>query len=474
MTRVTIKELLQTRPVGTIVEVKGWIRNKRNSKQVTFLMVNDGSTIHNLQVVIIASLSGITDTRFCVGASLSINGEITLSQGIEQTIELQATSVTILGDAVDYPLQPKKHSLEFLREITHLRFRTHTLGAVFRIRNTISYAIHQFFYERGFVYIHTPIITGVDAEGAGHMFGVSTLDLTQIPKTSAGQVDFKKDFFGQKTSLTVSGQLEAEAAALGLGSVYTFGPTFRAENSNTARHLAEFWMIEPEVAFYDLSDIIGLAESFLKYVIQFTLDNCMDDLSFLERRELESELNKNKNAFPLLQRLRRVCEQPFAQITYTQALELLQEAVRTKKQQFNYSVDQWGVDLQSEHERYLVEQYFNKPVIVTYYPRQIKAFYMRQQEDGRTVAAMDILFPDIGEIIGGSQREERLSYLQEAMRCTNMNIEALAWYLETRMFGSVPHAGFGLGLERLVQFVTGMENIRDVIPFPRTPGNATF
>jgi asparaginyl-tRNA synthetase len=473
--RITIKELLTKRPDGQSITIKGWIRNKRSSRQVTFLIINDGSTLHNLQVVIdTIRLAELPIAAIGIGASVAVTGKINPSQGGEQATELQAEHISMIGTAVDYPLQPKKHSLEFLREIAHLRFRTNTFGAIFRIRHAISYAVHQFFHARGFIYLHTPIITAIDAEGAGHMFGVSTLDMRQVPKKADGQVDFKKDFFGQKTSLTVSGQLEGEAAALGLGAIYTFGPTFRAENSNTTRHLAEFWMIEPEVAFYELADIISLAVTFLRHLIQFTMGHCADELHFLQKRELEAGVASKETPIPLLERLKQVCELPFIQITYTEAISILQEANQAKQQKFTYPIDAWGIDLQTEHERYLTEHYFKRPVIITHYPRAIKAFYMRQEEDGRTVSAMDIVFPGIGEIIGGSQREERLSYLQEAMRHASMNTDALQWYLDTRIFGSVPHSGFGLGLERLVQFVTGMDNIRDVIPFPRTPGNASF
>jgi asparaginyl-tRNA synthetase len=475
--RTKIKELLTTSSIGNKVYVTGWVRTKRISKQVIFIMLNDGSTIHNLQIVTEPDkLSEDTIQSIATGASLSAYGTVVASQGGNQTIELQAESVEIVGTAIDYPLQPKKHSLEFLREIAHLRFRTNTFSAVFRIRHAISYAIHHFFHEQGFVYLHTPIITAVDAEGAGDMFGVTTLNMEQLPKTPEGQVDFKKDFFGQKTSLTVSGQLEAEAAALSLAEVYTFGPTFRAENSNTTRHLAEFWMVEPEMAFYDLADNIALAERFLKYVISYTLEHCKDDLEFLQKRELDSRVSRqtDDSFLPLLDRLENILTYPFACISYTEAIDILKASKPNKEKKFAYPIDEWGCDLQSEHERYLVEKHFTKPVIITNYPRAIKAFYMRQQEDGKTVAAMDILFPGIGEIIGGSQREERLDKLIEAIQSMGMSSNILQWYLDTRLFGTVPHSGFGLGLERLVQFITGMENIRDVIPFPRTPGNAAY
>lgn len=477
MQRTTIKELLTSKPIGLTTCVKGWVRTKRTSKQVTFIMLNDGSTIHNIQVVIDSDkLTESTLQDITTGASLSVQGAIVASPREAQSVELQATSIEVLGTAIDYPLQPKKHSLEFLREIAHLRFRTNTFGAVSRVRHAISYAIHEFFHEQGFVYLHTPIITAVDAEGAGEMFGVSTLNMTQVPKTPDGQVDFKKDFFGQKTSLTVSGQLEAEAAALGLGAVYTFGPTFRAENSNTARHLAEFWMIEPEVAFNELADNMALAESFLKYVIRFVVDHCKDDLEFLQKRALEAQPSQaaRRQELPLLEKLQHVLSHPFTCITYTEAIDILQTSKPNKEKKFVYPIQAWGCDLQSEHERYLVEEHFKKPVIITHYPSIIKAFYMRQEEDGKTVAAMDVLFPGIGEIIGGSQREERLDKLTEAIHKKEMNPAVLQWYMDTRLFGTIPHSGFGLGLERLVQFITGMENIRDVIAFPRTPGHAEF
>lgn len=477
MQRTKIKELLATAPVDTSVCIKGWVRTKRISKEVIFIMLNDGSSLHNLQIIAAPDkFDAALIQDISTGTSLEIHGKIVASQGGAQAIELQAEKIHLLGTAIDYPLQPKKHSLEFLREIAHLRFRTNTFGAVFRVRHAICFAIHQFFHEKGFVYLHTPIITAVDAEGAGDMFGVSTLDLLRIPKTPDGQVDFKNDFFARKTSLTVSGQLEAEAAALGLAEVYTFGPTFRAENSNTTRHLAEFWMIEPEMAFYDLTDNMNLAESFLKYIIKFVLENCKDDLEFLQKRELEakSEKKSEEKTLPLLDRLQQILVDTFIRITYTEAIDILKACKPNKEKKFSYIINEWGCDLQSEHERYLVEKHFKKPVIISNYPRAIKAFYMRQQDDGKTVAAMDILFPGIGEIIGGSQREERLDKLMDAIKKMGMNSEVLQWYLDTRLFGTVPHSGFGLGLERLVQFVTGMDNIRDAIPFPRTPGHAEF
>lgn len=477
MKRIKIKELLATAQTGDQICAKGWVRTKRVGKNVVFIALNDGSTLHNLQIVVSPDrLSEEMLQRITPGSSLAIEGTVASSQGQAQRIELQADKLTILGTAADYPLQPKKHSFEFLREIAHLRFRTNTFGAVFRIRHAVSYAVHQFFNERGFVYLHTPIITGADAEGAGEMFKVTTLDANNPPRQEDGNVDFRKDFFGKPTSLTVSGQLAAEAAALGLAEVYTFGPTFRAENSNTTRHLAEFWMVEPEMAFYDLKENMELAESFLKYIVRFVLDHCVDDLDFLNQRELTAQTQKKQTdeVIPLLQRLEGVIATPFERITYTEAINILKSSKPNKKGKFTYPVQDWGMDLQSEHERYLSEKHFKKPIIVTDYPQQGKAFYMRQNEDGKTVAAMDILFPGIGEIMGGSQREERLDRLVGAMKRLQMEDEALQWYLDTRRFGTVPHSGFGLGLERLVQFVTGMENIRDVIPFPRTPGHAAY
>ena len=476
MRRIKIRELLATSQVGTKACVKGWVRTKRISKNIVFIALNDGSVLHNLQVVTAPSqLSEATLQSITPGSSLCVEGIVTTSQGQAQRIELQGDKFTVLGAATNYPLQPKKHSLEFLREIAHLRFRTNTFGAVFRIRHAISYAIHQFFHEQSFVCLHTPIITGIDAEGAGEMFNVTTLDATHLPRQEDGSVDFRQDFFGQKTSLTVSGQLEAEAAALGLAEVYTFGPTFRAENSNTTRHLAEFWMVEPEMAFYDLKDAVELAEALLKYLIRFVLEECPDDLAFLHQRALTAPPQKKEAAIlPLLDRLELVMAQPFERITYTDAIAILKASRANKEGKFVYPTQDWGTDLKAEHERYLVEQYFKKPVVITDYPSTIKAFYMRQNEDEKTVAAMDILFPGIGEIIGGSQREERSDRLLARMQQMKVDEEALQWYLDTRRFGTVPHSGFGLGLERFVQFVTGMENIRDVIPFPRTPGNASF
>jgi asparaginyl-tRNA synthetase len=475
--RTKIKELLATAQVGAQVCVKGWVRTKRVGKNVVFIALNDGSVLRNLQVVTTPTkLSETILQSITPGSSLCIEGIVTASKGQAQSIELQSEKVTVLGTAVNYPLQPKKHSLEFLRDIAHLRFRTNTFGAVFRIRHAISYAIHQFFYKRNFVQLHTPIITGIDAEGAGEMFNVTTLDAAHLPRQEDGRVNFCQDFFGQKTSLTVSGQLEAEAGALGLAEVYTFGPTFRAENSHTTRHLAEFWMVEPEMAFYDLTDNIALAEALLKYLIQFVLEQCPDDLDFLSQRSSTAQSPKKpiEETLTLLKRLELVVVQPFERITYTEAIAILKNSRPNKKGKFTYPIRDWGADLQSEHECYLAEQHFKQPVVITDYPSSAKAFYMRQNEDGKTVAAMDILFPGIGEIIGGSQREERLDRLVTKMRQMKVDEEALQWYSDTRRFGTVPHSGFGLGLERFVQFVTGMANIRDVIPFPRTPGNASF
>ena len=468
---------MATAQVGSQICAKGWVRTKRVSKNVVFITLYDGSTLHYLQVVANpAQLSEAILQSITPGSSVCVEGTVTSSQGQAQRIELRADQLTVLGTAADYPLQPKKHSFEFLRAIAHLRFRTNTFGAVFRIRHALSYAIHQFFHEQGFVYLHTPIITGVDAEGAGEMFNVTTLDAAHLPRQEDGSVDFRQDFFGQPTSLTVSGQLEAEAAALGLAEVYTFGPTFRAEHSHTTRHLAEFWMIEPEMAFYDLRDNVALAESLLKYLVQFVMDHCPDDLAFLHQRALAAQPQKKQpeEVLPLLERLEGIVAQPFDRITYTEAIAILKASKPNKQGEFAYPVQDWGIDLQSEHERYLAEQHFKKPVVITDYPSKVKAFYMRQNEDGETVAAMDILLPGIGEIIGGSQREERLDRLMAAMQQLQIDAGALQWYLDTRRFGTVPHSGFGLGLERFVQFVTGMENIRDVIPFPRTPGNAAF
>lgn len=478
--RIKIKSLLERNNIGEKVTIMGWVRTKRSNKNIAFIALNDGSTLQNYQVV--ADPSQITEETLrlvTTGACLKITGQVVASQGAGQSSELQAESVQILGgaDPDQYPIQPKKHSLEFLRENAHLRIRTSTFGAVFRVRHSLAFAVHQFFDQKGFFYIHTPIITASDAEGAGETFKVTALDLKNLPLTEEGEINFKEDFFERETNLTVSGQLEGELAAMALSEVYTFGPTFRAENSNTSRHLAEFWMIEPEMAFYDAEDNQDLAEEFVKYVVDYALVNCKEDLDFLNKRAEEEEESKKadqRSELGLLERLRFVVEKKFERITYTEAINILKNSNPNKKKKFKYLIEGWGADLQSEHERFLVEKHFKKPVILSDYPKNIKSFYMRQNEDGKTVAAMDILFPGIGEIIGGSQREERLEILTQRMDEMGINQEELWWYLDTRKFGSAPHAGFGLGFERLVQFVTGMGNIRDVIAFPRTPGNADF
>ncbi|MGZ5134811.1 MAG: asparagine--tRNA ligase [Flavitalea sp.] len=475
--RVKIRELLTSEPGNQEVTVMGWVRTFRNNQ---FVALNDGSTNVNLQVVI--GLDQYDDEflkRITTSASLKVHGIVIPSLGKGQKIELKATSVEIMGDsdAEKYPLQPKKHSLEFLREKAHLRFRTNTFGSVFRIRHSLAYAVHKFFNDKGFVYMHTPIITASDAEGAGEMFKVTTIPFDNPPRNDDGSINFKEDFFGRATNLTVSGQLEGELGATAFGDIYTFGPTFRAENSNTARHLAEFWMIEPEMAFSDLEDNMNLAEEFIKYIIRHVVDNNRDDLEFLAQRLAEEEKQKpqqERAEMGLLEKLEFVVNNDFERLTYTEAIQILKESNHNKKKKFQYLIEEWGVDLQSEHERYLVEKHFKKPVILTNYPKQIKAFYMRQNDDGKTVAAMDILAPGIGEIVGGSQREERLDKLEQRMREMHVPTEELWWYLDTRRFGTVPHAGFGLGFERMVQFVTGMTNIRDVIAFPRTPKNAEF
>lgn len=477
--RIEINELLKTTEAGRDINVKGWVRTKRGSKNVAFIALNDGSTINNIQIVVeMTPENEALLERIHTGAALSVDGLLVESTGSGQRVEVQCTRLEILGEANpgEYPLQPKKHSLEFLREKAHLRYRTSTFSAIGRVRHALIFAFHKFFNDRGFFNIHTPIITGSDAEGAGEMFQVTTLDLEKIPRTETGEVDFSQDFFGKAANLTVSGQLEAELAALALSKVYTFGPTFRAENSNTSRHLAEFWMIEPEVAFNDIHDDMDLAEDMLKYVIGYALENCMDDLQFLSKRLLEEEKNKKEEerSMELIEKLRFVLENPFERITYTEAIDILKNSNANKKKKFNYLIEGWGADLQSEHERYLVEKHFKKPVILTDYPKEIKAFYMKQNDDGTTVRAMDVLFPQIGEIIGGSQREEDYTKLATRMQEMHIPFETMWWYLETRKFGSVPHAGFGLGFERLMLFVTGMGNIRDVIPFPRTPLNLEF
>lgn len=483
MKRTRIADLLSQHTVGETYLVKGWVRAFRSNR---FIQLNDGSTINNIQAVVdFEQFDEALLKKITTGASVGLTGTLVASQGSGQAVELQVTNIEIIGEAnpddiQKTVLQPKKHSLEFLREQAHLRFRTNTFGAVFRIRHAVSFAIHQFFNERGFYYVHTPIITGSDAEGAGEMFRVTTLDAQQPPLAEDGSVDFKQDFFGKSVNLTVSGQLEGELAAMGLGAVYTFGPTFRAENSNTSRHLAEFWMIEPEVAFNELGDNMDLAESMLKYICQYVMDTCPDDLAFLNDRDQQEQQSKpqnERNELSLIERLQFVTANDFKRITYTEAIDVLMNSNHYKKKKFQYDVA-WGTDLQSEHERYLVEKEFKRPVIITDYPASFKAFYMRANdgcEPGKeTVAAMDILFPGIGEMVGGSQREERLDILKKKCADFNIHEEELWWYLETRKFGTVPHAGFGLGFERMVMFVTGMGNIRDVIPFPRTPQNAEF
>jgi len=477
MKHTKVKELLNSAQTMQEVYVKGWVRTFRNNQ---FIALNDGSTINNIQCVVdFENTPAETLKRITTGAAVALKGALTESKGAGQKYEIQVTSLEILGDSdpEKFPMQPKKHSLEFLRENAHLRVRTNAFGAIMRVRSVLSFAVHQYFQEKGFVYVNTPVITGADAEGAGEMFQVTSLPLDNLPKNEEGNIDYKKDFFGKHTNLTVSGQLEGEAFAMALGQIYTFGPTFRAENSNTSRHLAEFWMIEPEVAFNDLHDNMDLAEDFIQYVIKYTVDKCGDDLKFLEGRLLEEEKSKpqaERSELALLEKLYFVLENNFKRVSYTEAIDILKNSTPNKKKKFNYIIEEWGADLQSEHERYLVEKHFKSPVIVYDYPANIKSFYMRLNEDGKTVGAMDILFPGIGEIVGGSQREERLDVLLEKMKVIGIDEEELWWYLDTRRFGSAVHSGFGLGFERLVLFVTGMTNIRDVIPFPRTPGNAEF
>ena len=477
--RVRIKDLLASDKTNYETTVMGWVRTFRNNQ---FIALNDGSTNANLQIVAeLGKFDDILLKRITTGASIKATGEIIASLGKGQKIELKASAIEVLGDCdgEKYPLQLKNRpSLEYLRDIAHLRFRTNTFGAVFRVRHTLAYAIHKFFNDKGFVYLHTPIITASDAEGAGEMFRVTTLPVDgSAEKNDDGTVNFKEDFFGRSTNLTVSGQLEGELAAMAFSDIYTFGPTFRAENSNTTRHLAEFWMIEPEVAFNDLEDNMNLAEEFVKYVIKYAMDNNKEDLEFLAQRLEEEEKQKpqhERSDLGLIEKLKFVVDNNFERLTYTEAIEILKESNHNKKKKFQYLIDKWGIDLQSEHERYLVEKHFKKPVILTDYPKEIKAFYMRQNDDGKTVAAMDILAPGIGEIVGGSQREERLDKLTNRMDEMKIPAHELNWYLDTRRFGACPHAGFGLGFERLVQFVTGMGNIRDVIPFPRYPKSAEF
>ena len=475
--RQKIKDLLDSTAFETEVKVMGWVRTFRNNQ---FIALNDGSCMGNMQIVVdFANTPEELLKRITTGAALAVVGTLVESLGKGQKVDVKATSIEILGDsnAEEYPLQPKKHSLEFLREKAHLRFRTNTFNAVFKVRHALAFAIHQFYNERGFVYMHTPVITASDAEGAGEMFKVTTLDFDKTPRTDEGKVDFSSDFFGRATNLTVSGQLEGELAAMAFGQIYTFGPTFRAENSNTTRHLAEFWMIEPEVAFADLENNMQLAEDMMKYVISYALENCKDEIAFLNDRLADEEKTKpqqERSELSLLDKLNFCLANEFERLTYTEAIQILKHSKPNQKKQFKYLIDEWGADLQSEHERYLVEKHFKKPVILTDYPKDIKSFYMRMNDDGKTVAAMDILFPGIGEMIGGSQREERLDMLTKRMQEMNIPAEELWWYLDTRKFGSAPHAGFGLGFERLVLFVTGMTNIRDVIAFPRFPKSAEF
>jgi asparaginyl-tRNA synthetase len=474
-----IKQILSLTNFGETVTVKGWVRTKRESKNVVFIALNDGSTINNVQAV--AEIGKISDAVLklvTTGACVSITGVLTASQGAGQSVEILADNIHIYGpaDPEKYPLQPKRHSLEFLREIAHLRPRTNTFSAILRIRHALAFAVHKFYNDNGFFNLHTPIITGSDAEGAGEMFRVTTLDPKNPPLNDDKTVNYSEDFFGKETNLTVSGQLEGELGALALSKIYTFGPTFRAENSNTTRHLAEFWMIEPEMAFFELEDNMNLAENFVKYVIAYAVEHCADDLAFLENRLVEEEKNKKteeRSEMLLRDKLNFVVSNDFERLTYTEAIKILLNSKRHKEGKFQYPVG-WGIDLQSEHERYLVEKHFKKPVILTNYPKEIKAFYMKQDEDGKTVRAMDVLFPGIGEIIGGSQREDDYEKLLARTKEVGIHEETIWWYLETRQFGSAPHSGFGLGFERLVLFVTGMGNIRDVIPFPRTPKSADF
>ncbi len=474
--RTKIKDILKNETFDYQVNVKGWVRSFRNNQ---FIALNDGSCMANLQVVIGLDTDPALVKKITTGASISVDGSVVASLGQGQKMEIKAHNITVLGecDPEQFPLQLKNRpSLEYLREIAHLRFRTNTFGAVFRVRHAVAYAIHKFFNDKGFVYLHTPIVTASDAEGAGEMFKVTTLPFDNAPHNEDGTINFKEDFFGRATNLTVSGQLEAELGAMAFSEVYTFGPTFRAENSNTPRHLAEFWMIEPEVAFNDIYDNMDLAEGLLKYVIDYSLEHNREDLDFLATRLADEEKQKplnERSELGLIEKLQFVLNNQFERITYTEAIKILLDSPAYKKKKFQYDVS-WGIDLQSEHERYLVEKHFKKPVIVTGYPKDIKAFYMRQNDDGKTVAAMDILAPGIGEIVGGSQREERLDKLMQRMNEMHIPTDEMYWYLDTRRFGTVPHAGFGLGFERMVQFITGMTNIRDVIPFPRTPKNAEF
>lgn len=475
--RSKVKDLLASLGPQHGITAKGWVRTFRNNQ---FVALNDGSTIHNIQCVV--DFENTPDEilkRITTGAAISVSGDLVESQGAGQKWEIQVKQLEILGDSdpEKFPMQPKRHSLEFLRENAHLRVRTNAFGAIMRVRSVLAFAVHQYFQEKGFVYVNTPIITGADAEGAGEMFQVTSLPLDNLPKNDDGSINYKEDFFGKHTNLTVSGQLEGETFAMALGQIYTFGPTFRAENSNTSRHLAEFWMIEPEVAFNDLDDNMDLAEDFIRYVIGYAVEHCKDDLAFLNQRLADEEKQKpqdQRSSMSLLEKLDFVLNNNFKRVSYTEAIDILRNSTPNKKKKFQYVIEEWGADLQSEHERYLVEKHFNSPVILFDYPANIKAFYMRLNEDGKTVRAMDILFPGIGEIVGGSQREERYDVLLQKMRALNIDEQELWWYLDTRRFGTAVHSGFGLGFERLVLFVTGMSNIRDVIPFPRTPQNAEF
>ncbi|MTG96868.1 MULTISPECIES: asparagine--tRNA ligase [Myroides] len=477
MKHTKIVDLLTGKNLLHEVKAKGWVKTFRNNQ---FIALNDGSTINNIQCVVdLDKFPAELLKKVNTGAAISVTGTLIESKGAGQNVEIQVNKLKVYGEAnpEEYPIQPKKHSLEFLRENAHLRIRTNMFGAIMRVRSTLSYAVHKYFQDNGFFYFNAPIITGSDAEGAGEMFRVTSLDFDNVPRTEEGKVNFKEDFFGKSTNLTVSGQLEAETYAMALGSVYTFGPTFRAENSNTSRHLAEFWMIEPEVAFNDLDDNMDLAEDFIKYVVRYTLEKCHDDLVFLDKRLQDEEKNKpqaERSDMSLLEKLNFVLENNFKRVSYTEAVDILRNSKPNKNKKFKYIIDGWGADLQSEHERYLVEKHFKCPVILFDYPAEIKAFYMRMNEDGKTVRAMDILFPGIGEIVGGSQREERYDVLVDKIKSMGIDEEELWWYLDTRKFGTAPHSGFGLGFERLVLFVTGMTNIRDVIPFPRTPQSAEF
>ena len=477
MNSLTIKNLLKKDPSFQKVCIEGWVKTFRGNR---FISLNDGSCSENIQCVVdFENTDSKILSKISTGASLKIEGNLVESQGKGQKSEIKVINIVILGecDMNSYPIQPKKHSLEFLRENAHLRVRTNTFSSIMRVRSNLSFAIHKYFKEKGFFYVNTPIITGSDAEGAGEMFKVTTLEIEKTPLNNKNQIDYEEDFFGKETNLTVSGQLEAESLAMGLGKVYTFGPTFRAENSNTSRHLAEFWMIEPEMAFYDLNDNMELAEEFIKSVIKDLISECPEDLEYLNKRLLEEDKSKpmnQRNELNLLERLDFVINNDFKKITYTEAFELLKNSKPNKKKKFKYPILEWGVDLQSEHERFLVEKHFKKPVIIYDYPAKIKAFYMRMNEDGKTVKAMDILFPGIGEIVGGSQREERLDVLKSRIKELKIEEKELWWYLDLRKYGTVKHSGFGLGLERLILFATGMSNIRDVIPFPRTPKSAEF